>query len=290
MSKRVRCATHGESQETFVCTHLLGDSAGLGFNRDEPTLENPFPDAWCDDCDIIRGAHAGWDEESERLTKITLLCSGCYERSRIRNTRTTLTLADLAGLRWKCGGCDEWHTGPCLDFGYDAPIYWRKQYEEANRASNLSTDRNEGWPKTFLSGDYCSIEDRDFFVRGNIHLPIIGTTETLCWGVWGSLSREHFERLMRMDDAESVELPPVFSWLSNRIREYSDTLNLKMYAHIQNSNLRPKFELEPTSHPLSQEYHHGITAGRVKEIMLGRLSDTGCGVLTDGLGTGRVGV
>jgi hypothetical protein len=33
MSKKVQCATHGESQENFVCTHLLGEAAGLGFNR-----------------------------------------------------------------------------------------------------------------------------------------------------------------------------------------------------------------------------------------------------------------
>ena len=92
------------------------------------------------------------------------------------------------------------------------------------------------------------------------------------WGVWGSLSRDHFERLTRIDDdPERVELPPMFSWLSNRIQEYPDTLNLKMYAHIQNPDLRPHFELEPISHPLSQEYHHAITAERVKEIMLGRL-------------------
>lgn len=274
MSRRVQCATHGESQETFVCTHLLGDSAGLGFNRDNPTLENPFPDAWCDDCEIICAAHGGWNEESQKLTKITLLCSGCYERSRIRNTKTAVRLADLAGLQWKCGSCDEWHTGPCLDFGYGAPIYWRKEYEKTSPATNVSADRNQEWPKTFLSDDYCSIEDRDFFVRGNIHLPVIGTTETLRWGVWGSLSRDHFEQLMRTHDGRKrVELRPMFSWLSNRIREYPDTLNLKMYAHIQNSNLRPKFELELTSHPLSQEYHHGITAERVKEIMLGRLSD-----------------
>jgi len=250
----------------------LGEAAGLGFNRDEPTPENPFPDAWCDDCEIIRATHGGWNEESEKLTKITLLCSGCYERSRIRNTRTSVTLADLAGLRWKCGSCDEWHTGPCLDLSYDSPIYWRKQYDEASRESKLPTGGDQEYPPTFLREDYCSIEDRDFFMRGIIHLPIVGSTETLRWGVWGSLSRGHFEQLMRMDDdPRRVEMPPIFSWLSNRIHEYPDTLNLKMYAHIQKPPLRPQFELQSTSHPLSQEYQHGITAERVKEIMLGRV-------------------
>ena len=90
--------------------------------------------------------------------------------------------------------------------------------------------------------------------------------------MWGSLSRDHFERFVRMDDnPKRVELPAMFSWLSNRISEYPDTLNLKMYAHIQKPNWRPRFELESTSHPHSQEYHREITAQRVREIMLRRL-------------------
>src|SRR5580658_8258468 len=108
MSEKVSCAAHGETDQTFICTHLAGETSGLGFNSDEPTDEDPFPDAWCDDCEIIRAAHGEWNEKSSKLTKIVLACSGCYERARIRNTRPTTTLDDLAGLRWKCGSCDQW--------------------------------------------------------------------------------------------------------------------------------------------------------------------------------------
>jgi uncharacterized metal-binding protein len=44
-----------------------------------------------------------------------------------------------------------------------------------------------------------------------------------------------------------------------------------MHAHIQEPGLRPHFHLELTDHPLSKEYHKGITPERVKEIMFGRL-------------------
>jgi len=117
MADKIECPTHGESQKTYVCIHLLGRTAGLGFNRNEPTDDNLFPDAWCDDCELIRAAHNGWNDESQKLVRISLLCSGCYQQARIRNTRTSLTLDDLASLRWKCGNCEEWHSGPCLDFG-----------------------------------------------------------------------------------------------------------------------------------------------------------------------------
>jgi len=255
-----------------VCSHLVGGTAGLGFHRDEPSEENLFPDAWCDDCEIIFAAHGGWNDESSKVAEIKLLCSGCYERARIRNTHTSFTLDDLAEQRWKCGSCEEWHTGACLDFSYGAPFYWSKEYEEAGNGDDWFPGSSEERPKTFLDEDYCAIEDRDFFLRGNIHLPIIGSAETFRWGVWGSLSRENFEKSLRMaDDPKRVELPPMFSWLSSQIDGYPDTINLKMRAHIQEVGWRPSFELEPTGHQLSQEYHHGITADRVKEIMMSRL-------------------
>jgi len=265
----MQCATHGECQQTFVCTHLVGEAAGLGFNRNEAATDNPFPDAWCDNCELIRAAHNGWNEQSEKLAKISLLCSGCYERARIRNMRTSVTLGDLADLRWKCGSCEEWHAGPCLDFGYDSPYYWRKEYEEASRRATLLPSWSKSRGKTFLNEDYCAIDNDNFFVRGQIHLPIIGTAKTFCWGVWGSLSRENFETLLKKEeDPKRFELPAMFSWLSSQIPEYPDTLNLKMYAHIQKPSHRPNFELEPTGHPLSQEFHKGITPERVKEIMM----------------------
>jgi hypothetical protein len=269
MAKNVQCAVHGGAREAFVCAHLLGETAGLGFNRDEPTDENPFPDAWCDDCEIIRSAHDGWTEESEKLVKISLLCSGCYERSRIRNTRTGVTLGDLAGLRWKCGSCEKWHTGPCLDIGFVGPQYWRREYGEANPDMDLSSSANR--PNTFLTRSFCAI-DEDFFVRGIIRLPILGTAETFRWGVWGSVSRQNFDTLIKMDDdPKRAELPPIFSWLSSRIPEYPETLNLKMHARTRDLGQYPDFGLELSDHLLSQEFHHGISAERVKQIMFARL-------------------
>ncbi len=211
MSDKIQCNTHGESLQTFVCTHLLGEGVRLGFNRNEPDEENPFPDAWCDKCEIISAAHDGWDEESEKLAEISLLCAGCYERARIRNTRPSVTLDDLADLRWKCGSCDDWHTAPCLDFAYDSPYYWLEEHEKINTRVRLLPDWGKKRNKTFLDDDYCAIEDENFFVRGIIHLPIIGSAETFRWGVWGSLSRDNFEKLRETnEDRNGLTCHPCF--------------------------------------------------------------------------------
>ena|SRR5215813_5074903 len=272
MSNQTHCEIHGESDETFVCSHLTGGTAGLGFNRNETSADDPFPDAWCDDCELIREAHGGWNEQSEKLASIRLLCSGCYERARVRNTRTLETLDDLADLRWKCSSCEEWHKGPCLDFGFSSPLYWSAEDESAFENAPPADDAE--FPSTFLDEDYCAINNEYFFVRGNIELPIIGTAKTFNWGVWGSLSRDNFAICLRTnDDPKRVELEPMFSWLSSQIDQYPDTRSLKMYAHMQEPGFRPKFELEPTDHPLAQEYYNGISPARVKEIMKAELPD-----------------
>jgi len=250
---------------TYVCSHLAAESYVLGFNRDDPSEESLFPDAWCDGCEIIRAAHDGWNDESQELVKLALICAECYERTRIRNSRPSVTLDDLERLRWKCGSCDEWHHGPCLDFGYDAPHYWNQSWERGVRWSSSANNPSFG---TFLDSDYCAIEDRDFFVRGVLHIPILGAAESLRWGVWGSLSRQNFEALLRADENNGEpESKEMFSWLSTRIPEYPDTLSLKMFAVIQEPGTRPYFRLERADHPLAKEYHEGIQPERVKEIM-----------------------
>jgi hypothetical protein len=269
---KIQCATHGECDEAFVCSHLVGGSAGLGFNRAEPSADDSFPDAWCDDCNVIYEAHNGWSDETEGLISIKLLCSGCYEKARIRNMRTEVTLDELQDFRWKCYSCEEWHTGPCLDFSYGCPAYWGDEDEQKSSSGPLEVDH---LPTSFLDEDLCIIDGEHYFVRGIIELPIIGTAETLRWGVWGSLSKENFVKLLsQFDDPQRVELEPMFSWLSNNIGEYEDTLSLKMNAHICAPGEVPTFELESTDHQLSKEYHEGITAERVKEIMKRRLKET----------------
>lgn len=272
MPDTVHCDTHGETQQTFVCSHLAKESHGLGFHHEDLTDESPYPDAWCDDCEVIRAAHGGWTDESQELITIKLICSGCYERTRIRNTRPTVTLDDLAGLRWKCGECDEWHAGPMLDVGFDRPHYWSNKYDPGHRWSILPSGALEKTHKSFLDSDYCAIDDEHYFVRGIIELPILGTGEDFCWGVWGSLSHENFEALIRADEKkEQPEKTEMFSWLSSKILYYPDTLSLKMTAVIQEPGMRPVFRLDQADHPLVREFYEGITPDRVKEIMFQNL-------------------
>jgi len=88
LHKTTHCQKHGDRREAFVCDHLL-HGAGRGFFAADDEPENPHPDAWCSECDQIRSSHSGpdgeWNEKSESLIKVKLVCGDCYEEIKARN-------------------------------------------------------------------------------------------------------------------------------------------------------------------------------------------------------------
>jgi hypothetical protein len=82
--RTTHCERHGDMQEAFLCEHLLhGDQ--LGFHSDPPVASDPRPDAWCSTCELVRLEHGGWNEESEALINVKLVCGGCYDEIKARN-------------------------------------------------------------------------------------------------------------------------------------------------------------------------------------------------------------
>jgi len=118
-----------------------------------------------------------------------------------------------------------------------------------------------------LSSDQCIIYDEDYFVRGLVEIPIIGSDEVFAWGVWVSLSKTNFDRACDLwEDENRVNEPPYFGWFCNSVPGYPETLNLKTRVHSRSVGERQYVELEPTDHPLAIEQRVGITKDRVREI------------------------
>jgi hypothetical protein len=100
-----------------------------------------------------------------------------------------------------------------------------------------------------------------------LEIPISGTDDVFGYGVWSSLSKKSFERLLELwDDPRRMEEPPYFGWLSNSIPGYPETLNLKVDVITRALDARPAIELHDADHPLVIEQRHGITMDRVREI------------------------
>jgi len=154
-----------------------------------------------------------------------------------------------------CKTCGQHHDELPWEFGADAPALYYN-IPEAERGS-----------RSDLTDDLCVIDEKHFFIRGCLELPVIDGEQPFIWGVWASLSKDSFKRCFENWEQEGRESePPFFGWLSTALPLYPETLHLKTHVHTRPVGERPFIELEPTDHPLAVEQRHGITMERVREI------------------------
>jgi hypothetical protein len=154
-----------------------------------------------------------------------------------------------------CKSCGQFHEGLRLAFGFEAPAhYYTLKPDEFSERCQLSTDQ-------------CIIDQKYYFIRGVLEIPVQGSEDRFEWGVWVSLSETNFKRASELWNTVGREKePPYFGWLSSALPLYPDTLNLKTIVHTRPVGLRPRIQLESTNHPLAIEQRTGITLERVKEI------------------------
>ncbi|WOB06853.1 DUF2199 domain-containing protein [Piscinibacter gummiphilus] len=157
-------------------------------------------------------------------------------------------------FRFKCATCDEVHEG-MPTFGAKAPLSYFEIPEEEREA------------RCDLGSDDCVIDEKFFFVRGCIDIPVQGQADPFSWGVWVSLSREsHLKWIEYFGKEKRSHIGPFFGWLNAWLSPYPDTVNLKTRVHLRDDGIRPYIELEPTDHPLAVEQREGISVERVAEI------------------------
>ncbi|NIO24990.1 MAG: DUF2199 domain-containing protein [Gammaproteobacteria bacterium] len=155
-------------------------------------------------------------------------------------------------IRFTCGFCGKVHEGgPSV--AYKAPD------------SCHAIPEDQRGDDTRLQADFCMVEARDYFIRCTLEIPILDSDDTFMWGVWLRVAYadfidywEHFEEYDRQGRYAG--------WLGNRLPVYPDTLELAGWAILQPDGKRPIIELDATEHPLSIDFHVGISWNRAVDI------------------------
>jgi hypothetical protein len=81
--KYVQCSTHDYRRIAFVCQHLNFNTK-VGFEESFKTfegmelLDDDDFQAWCDDCETVRVAEVGWNDNTLEFAKIRVVWEGCY--------------------------------------------------------------------------------------------------------------------------------------------------------------------------------------------------------------------
>jgi hypothetical protein len=107
-------------------------------------------------------------------------------------------------------------------------------------------------------------------VRAVLEIPIIGHTETLEWGTWGSLSEQSFKTYVEsFDDLDQSRLGSLFSWFASYLPGYPSTLGLRSRLVPRDARHRPLVEFDPTQdHPLVLDKINGISLDRAIEFVM----------------------
>jgi hypothetical protein len=115
--------------------------------------------------------------------------------------------------------------------------------------------------------EQCIIGEENFFVRGCLEVPIIGTADFFSWGVWVSLSEGDFERMSEMWQVVGRESEPAYHGsLATDLPFYPDTASLNVALHTRPIGQRPLVEVESADHPLALEQRAGITTERARRL------------------------
>lgn len=158
-------------------------------------------------------------------------------------------------FEYKCRICGEIHRG-VPSIGPDAPAYYDEVPEE------------EREDRCRLGADDRVVDDRFFFVRGRLELPVHGLQQPFTWLVWCSLREGRYTNFVETyHDPVRAHVGLFFGWLDSALPYDETTINLKTSVHICDDGARPIIELEATGYSLAVEQREGISQARLTEIV-----------------------
>jgi hypothetical protein len=161
-------------------------------------------------------------------------------------------------LEYTCRCCGDVHVGlPAWHF--DMPV------------QALAIPTSDRAMRMQLTADDCVIDQREFYIKALLEVPVIGVDEPFTWGVWLSLSEASHEQYVALFHDEQRASASFFAWLCNTVPGFPETQLLKTMIHIRPYPTRPSVELEPTDHPLAIAQRTGLSRSQAIELAEGLL-------------------
>lgn len=153
-----------------------------------------------------------------------------------------------------CPCCGKNYEELPLCFGNDYPFYYYSIPVE-ERASRIE-----------LAESLCVIDEKFFFHRGRLTIPIIDNDEALIFNVWTSISEDNFRVRNEMwNDPIRINNEPYFGWLQTEVPTYVNTINIETIAYENKIGLIPTIEIIKSNHALYNDQQNGIDFKAAKD-------------------------
>jgi hypothetical protein len=154
-----------------------------------------------------------------------------------------------------CSVCGEFHEERMLDIRMTLP-------DEIHDLSEEERDR-----RAWVADDFAVLDERAFFVRALLELPVPELDTRFAYGIWTEVGHEDFRHLLEhWDDPAQAEFAPVDATLANEVAPYRGTLGLEVELRPVSAELLPLAELRRADHQLWRDQQQGISPGRTDEL------------------------
>lgn len=156
-------------------------------------------------------------------------------------------------MDFTCSVCGEQHAEELRDIRLGLPddIHALDPQERAARA--------------WLADDFAMLDERRYFVRGLLELPIPEVGGRFGYGTWIEVPPQTFRQLLqRWHSPEQFD--PVTGVLANELAPYRATTMLEATLRPVSADKLPLVELAPGEHPLARDQRAGITLERSREL------------------------
>ena len=155
-----------------------------------------------------------------------------------------------------CDTCGQRHPGLPADYGFRLP-------DEVHALSYI-----EHYVRTRRNSDFCTLDESRFFIRGVLPLPISGSGEEFCWGIWVEVDRVSHDLCIARWEESSEGLPRFAGKVANTLPPYEATIGLDVKVQMGPAGERPSFYFGSESqHALALEQRRGISRRRQHDIL-----------------------
>jgi len=121
--------------------------------------------------------------------------------------------------------------------------------------------------RLIISPFQCVIDNKDFYLRGRILIPVHGYDEPFVWGVWAEISPKNFLRAHELWNTPGRENEPPFpGYLNTDLPLYGSTMNVEVDVQTQIVGRKPHFYVRDPDLVVGTEQREGITPERLQDI------------------------
>jgi len=118
----------------------------------------------------------------------------------------------------------------------------------------LPEDQRAARAKTH--SDFCLLDDKRYFIRGVVYVPVQQLGTNFGWGVWAEVSESVFYRYQDLYDKDGSDEPPAAGILANTPSGYTES-EQPLEINFGPTDKRPIFK--PTQ--MDSEFYHEQIAG-----------------------------